>query len=60
MGDRNEQSWATVVQPSKRSRTLVADVAQMEHEALIGRWCLRLIPVALGLYLAARLYGWAL
>lgn len=40
-----------VVVPTKQSRPLMVDAEQLEHDALIGRWFRRLLPVVCVAYI---------
>ncbi len=52
--ERDRSPLAGVVRPTSRR---VIDAERLEHEALVGRWALRLIPVGCVVYIAARLGG---
>ena len=53
--ERDRPPLATVVEPTRRRRPLVVvDVARLEHEALVGRWAVRLgVALLLG-YVAGK------
>lgn len=56
--ERNENPLARVVYPTKAQRQLVVDVARLEHEALIGRWSVRLGCAVLLGYVVGVMAGW--
>lgn len=56
MGKRPSFLGDQVVVPTKQSRPLPIDAEQLEHEAWVGRWTMRIIPVGCAAYIAYALW----
>lgn len=52
-----DRAWSRVVEPTRAPLRPFVDEERRDHEAFVGRWVMRLVPVACAGYIAWALLG---